>query len=119
MNFTEVFIRHPKKHYDVIITPLHNIWSPKLHILWNLIEGISLPNFIGLGCRDHILLGLVENTFPQTYTLSKSQVLIGLIIGTTLIVRDTPPFLVQIQLAIQILVETKKTHSIIDEMHFV
>ena len=31
-SFTEVGIKHPKKHYDVIMTSLHNIWFSKLHI---------------------------------------------------------------------------------------
>ena len=80
LNFTEVSVRHLKNHYDVIMTPLSNIWFSKLHILWNMIGAISLPNFIDLACLDQILRGLVENTPPppQTYTLSKSQVLIGL-----------------------------------------
>ena len=36
-------------------------------------EGISLPNFIGLGCLDQILRGLVENTPPpqDLYSLKK------------------------------------------------
>ena len=34
-NFTEVFIRQPKYHYDVIMTSFHNIWLSKLHILHN------------------------------------------------------------------------------------
>ena len=32
-NFTEVFKRHPKYHYDVIMTSFHNIWLSKLNIL--------------------------------------------------------------------------------------
>ena len=40
----------------------HNIWFAKLHILYNLMEAISLPNFIGLGFLDQVLRGLVENT---------------------------------------------------------
>ena len=59
------------------MTSFHNIWFSKLHILWNLKEGISLPNFIGLDCLDKILRRLVENT-PQIYTLLKSPVLIVL-----------------------------------------
>ena len=54
-NFTEVFIRHPKRYYDVSMTSLNNIWFSKLHIFQNLIEDISLPSFIGLGCVDQIL----------------------------------------------------------------
>ena len=46
------------------MTSLRNIWFSKLHILWNLIEGISFPNFIGLGCLDQILRGPVKNTPP-------------------------------------------------------
>ena len=64
INFTEVAIRHPKKHHDAIMTSLHTIWFSKLYILWKLIEAISLPNFIGLGCLNQILRGLVENTPP-------------------------------------------------------
>ena len=30
---TEVGIRHPKNHHDVIMTSLHNIWFSKFHIL--------------------------------------------------------------------------------------
>ena len=33
LNFTEVSIRHLQKHYDVIMTSLHNYWFLKLHIL--------------------------------------------------------------------------------------
>ena len=77
-NFTEVFIRHPNKNDDVIVTSLHNIWFSKLHILQNFIEAISLPNFIGLNCLDQILQGLVENTPPRLNKLSKSPVLKGL-----------------------------------------
>ena len=76
-NFTEVGIRHPKDHYDVIMTSLHNVWFSKLHTWWNLIEAVSLVSFIGLGCLDQLLWAVVDNT-PQTYTLSKSPVLIGL-----------------------------------------
>ena len=50
------------------MTSLHNIWLSKLHISWNLIEGISLPNFISVGCLDQILQGLVK-----TYRLTRSQ----------------------------------------------
>ena len=32
-NFTEVGIRHPKNHYDLIMTSIHNMWFSKLHIL--------------------------------------------------------------------------------------
>ena len=32
-NFTEVFIRHPKYYYDVIMRSFHNIRLSKLHIL--------------------------------------------------------------------------------------
>ena len=32
------------------MTSLHNIRLSKLHILWHLIEAITLPNFIGLVC---------------------------------------------------------------------
>ena len=60
------------------MTSLQNFWFSKLHILQNLIGTICLPNFIDLGCLDQILRGLVENTLPQTYTLSKSPLLIGL-----------------------------------------
>ena len=57
-NFTEVGIRHPKNNYDVIMTSLHNMWFSKLHILWNLIEAISLLSL------DQILRDVVENTPP-------------------------------------------------------
>ena len=60
------------------MTSLHNIWFSKLHILQNLIEAISLPNSIALGCLNQILRGMVENIPPQTYTLSKSPVIFGL-----------------------------------------
>ena len=52
---TEVGIRHQKHHYDVIMTSFHNIGHSKFHILWNIIQAISLPSFIGLGCLDKIL----------------------------------------------------------------
>ena len=68
----------PKNHYDVIMTSLHSIWLSKLYILKNVINSISLPNFIGLDCLNQILRGLVENTPSQTYMLSKSPVLIRL-----------------------------------------
>ena len=76
-NCTEVGIRHPKKHYDVIMTSLQNIWLSKLHILWNLIEAASLLNFIGLGFLDQILRGLVENTRSPDLRALKSPALSG------------------------------------------
>ena len=32
-NFTEVCLRHPKSHYDLIMTSFHNLSFLKLHIL--------------------------------------------------------------------------------------
>ena len=53
------------------MTLLHNIWFSKLHILYNLIEAISLPSFIGLGCLDQILRGVVKNISPDLHALKK------------------------------------------------
>ena len=55
---------------NTIMTSLLNIWFLKLHILKKLIEGISLPNFIGLGCLVQILRGLVEPQ-PDLHALRK------------------------------------------------
>ena len=70
--FTEDGIRHPKNHYDVIMTSLQNIWFSKLHILWNLIEAISLPNFIVWikfyeGWWKHPLSDLHAHKKPRPY----------------------------------------------------
>ena len=64
------------------MTSFHNIWFSKLHILYNLIEAISLPNFIGLGCLDQILRGgrwktpptdLHALTKPSPYRVKRKQ----------------------------------------------
>ena len=73
-NFTEVGIRHPQNSYD--ITSQYLVF--KIAHFIELYRSYQPANFIGLGCLDQILRGLVENTPPQTYTLSKSPVLIGL-----------------------------------------
>ena len=54
------------------MTSFQNIWLSKLHILKNLIEAISLPKFISLGCLDQILRGGgVENTPSDLHALKK------------------------------------------------
>ena len=45
-------------------------------MLLNLIEAISLPDFIGLSCLDQILRGMVENT-PRLTRSQKAQPLQG------------------------------------------
>ena len=77
----ENFRNVPKPNFDLYVISFiytnfeaFNTFSAIFTVL--LIEAISLPNFIGLGCLDQILRG--GGGTPQTYTLSKSPVLIGL-----------------------------------------
>ena len=78
LNFTEVGIRHLQKHYEVIMMSLHNYLVFEIAHFVELNKSCLLPKFIGIAFSDQILRGLVVNTPPQTYTLSKSPVLIGL-----------------------------------------
>ena len=63
---------------------LPNIWLSKLHILKNLIEDITLPIFISLGCLNQILHGehpltLKHSQKPSPYKVKdgKLQCLLG------------------------------------------
>ena len=59
----------PKHHYDVNMTSFHNIGFSKLRISYDIIEDITLPSFIGLGCLNQILRWGGEGTDLHAYKM--------------------------------------------------
>ena len=73
LNFTEVGIRHFQKHYDVIMTSLHNYLVFKIVHFIEVNKSCLVAKVHCLAFLDQILWGLVENTPPRLTCSQKAQ----------------------------------------------